>query len=144
MGAEPAPSQATSCLTPDAQDHFQAASLILRRYGLNLAAAADQEAGHDVLMARAMPRNDLEYKHVLADLGADGALGPRLKTSYYRGEMRVILFETNPPRAVLQVEARPGDGITVTVLDPSVPIRLCMDDTTVDLTAEAAERLEAV
>jgi hypothetical protein len=104
-------------LTADAQDHFQAASLVLRRYGLNLAAALDQESGHDVLMVRTMPREDLEYKHVLSDMGPSDTFGPLLKTSYYRGDLRVLVFESGPPRPVLAVQAKTGEGITVTVLD---------------------------
>ena len=123
-------------LPPDAQDHFQAASLVLRRYGLNLAAAFDQEAGRDVLMSRTMPREDLEYKQVIADMGPDGTFGPRLKTSYYRGGLRILVFESSPPRPVVEVQARAGEGITLTVLDSSVPITLCVDGVRYDLTAE--------
>lgn len=125
-------------LSADAQDHLQAASLVLRRYGLNLAAALDQESGRDVLMVRTIPREDLEYKQVLADMGPGEAFGPRLKTSYYRGEVRVVVFECNPPRPVLEIQARPGEGINLTLLDASVPVRLTMEGAAYDLTAEAA------
>ena len=138
MGADTA--AVPAALTPDAQDHFQAASLVLRRYGLNLAAAFDQEAGRDVLMARTMPRQDIEYKHVLADMGADGAFGPRLKTSYYRGDSRIIVYEASPPRPVIEIQARAGEGLTLTVLDPKVPIRLCIDGTAYELTGEKPTR----
>src|SRR5262245_49198673 len=114
MGADHVTAATTQGLTPDAQDHFQAASLVLRRYGLNLAAAFDQEAGHDVLMTRTMPRQDLEYKHVIADMAADGTVGPRVKTSYYRGGVRIVVYETTPPRPVLEIEAGAGKGFTVT------------------------------
>ena len=133
MSADPTVPAAPG-LPPDAQDHFQAASLVLRRYGLNLAAAFDQEAGHDVLMARTMPREDLEYRHVVADLGADGTFGPRIKTSYYRGGMRIQVFEPSPARPVLEIQVRAGEGITVTVLDHGVPLSLTMDGTKYDLT----------
>src|SRR5262245_26894313 len=134
MSADPTLPNATPSLPPDAQDHFQAASLVLRRYGLNLAAAFDQEAGRDVLMARTMPREDLEYRNVVADLGADGTFGPRLKTSYYRGGARILVFETGPTRPVLEIQARAGEGITVTVLDHGVPVSLNVDGTKYDLT----------
>ena len=134
MGAEHVTAATTRGLTPDAQDHFQAASLVLRRYGLNLAAAFDPEAGHDVLMTRTMPRQDLEYKHVVADMAPDGTFGPRVKTSYYRGGVRIVVYETTPPRPVLEVEAGAGKGFTVTVLDPDAPLRLSIDGTTFDLT----------
>ena len=134
MSADPIVPSPTSALSPDAQDHFQAASLVLRRYGVNLAAAFDQEAGHDVLMARTMPREDLEYRNVVADMGTDGTFGPRVKISYYRGGIRVLLFECSPPRPVLEVQARAGEGITVTVLDHGVPLTLSMDGTKYDLT----------
>ena len=134
MSADPIVPPAAPGLPPDAQDHFQAASLVLRRYGVNLAAAFDQEAGHDVLMARTMPREDLEYRHVVADLGADGTFGPRIKTSYYRGAMRIQVFEPSPARPVLEIQVRAGEGITVTVLDHGVPLSLTMDGTKYDLT----------
>jgi hypothetical protein len=137
MGAEQVAASAALGLPPDAQDHFQAASLVLRRYGLNLAAAFDPEAGHDVLMARTIPREDLEYRQVVADMGADGAFGPRIKTSYYRGGVRILVFESSPPRPVLEVVARAGEGVTVTVLDPGVPLALSMEGTMYDLTAGA-------
>lgn len=137
MGAEQIAAVLTSGLPPDAQDHFQAATLVLRRYGVNLAAAFDQESGHDVLMARTMPREDLEYRHIVADMGSDGTFGPRLRTSYYRGGVRIVVFESSPPRPVLEVHARAGEGITLTVLDPSVRIGLAMEGTTYDLTAAA-------
>ena len=133
MSADPTVPPAAPPLPPDAQDHFQAASLVLRRYGLNVAAAFDQESGHDVLMARTMPREDLEYRQVVADLGPDGTFGPRLKTSYYRGGVRVLVFEAGPARPVLEIQARAGEGITVTVLDHGVPISLSMDGTRYDL-----------
>ena len=134
MGAEQVTAAATRGLTPDAQDHFQAASLVLRRYGLNLAAAFDPEAGHDVLMTRTMPRQDLEYKHVVADMASDGTFGPRVKTSYYRGGVRIVVYETSPPRPVLEVEAGVGRGFTLTLLDADVPVRLSIDGSTYDLT----------
>jgi hypothetical protein len=142
MGAVPAPS--ATALTPDAQDHFQAASLVLRRYGLNLAAAFDQEAGRDVLMMRTMPREDLEYKYVLADMGPSDSLGPRFKASYCRGVARILVFEANPPRPVLEVVARAGEGVTVTLLDPGVPVRLSLDGTAYDLTGDPAASSDAV
>lgn len=143
MAAEHASPPLSSALSVDAQDDFRAASLILRRYGLNLAAASDQEAGHDVLMARTMPRADVEYKQVLADMAADGTLGPRLKTSYYRGETRIIVYESSPPRPVLEIHSKAGEGVTLTVLDPGVPLRLSMDGSTCELT-ETSEELQAV
>ena len=136
MGADQATAAARG-LTADAQDHFQAASLVLRRYGLNLAADFDREAGHDVLMTRTMPRQDLEYKHVVADMAPDGTFGPRVKTSYYRGDVRIVVYEAGPPRPVFQVEAEAGKGFTLTVLDPGVPVRVSIDGTTYDLTVEA-------
>jgi hypothetical protein len=138
MGAEHA-TAVSPALTPDAQDDFKAASLVLRRYGLNLAAAFDQEAGHDVLMTRTMPREDLEYKHVLADMSPEGTLGPRVKTSYHRGVARVVIFEASPPRPVLEILARSGEGVTLTVLDPSVRICLSVDGTAYDLTTVGPE-----
>src|SRR5262245_4168954 len=140
MDAENVTAAATRGLTPDAQDHFQAASLVLRRYGLNLAAAFDQEAGHDVLMTRTMPRQDLEYKHVIADMAPDGTFGPRVKVSYHRGSVRISVYETTPPRPVLEVEAGAGKGFTVTVLDAEVPVRLSIEGTTYDLTESPALR----
>ena len=137
MSADPTVPSAVPALPPDAQDHFQAASLVLRRYGVNLAAAFDQEAGHDVLMMRTMPREDLEYRNVLADLGPDGTFGPRIKTSYYRGGVRIQVFEASPARPVLEIQARAGEGITVTVLDHGVPVSLSMDGTKYDLTEKA-------
>ena len=136
MSADPVTPSSTSALSPDAQDHFQAASLVLRRYGVNLAAAFDQEAGHDVLMVRTMPREDLEYRNVVADMGPDGTFGPRVKTMYHRGGIRIVLFESSPPRPVLEVQARAGEGITVTVLDHGVPVTLAMDGTKYDLTTQ--------
>ena len=137
MSADPTVPPAAPALPPDAQDHFQAASLVLRRYGLNLAAAFDQESGREVLMARTMPREDLEYRQVVADLGTDGTFGPRLKTSYYRGGVRVLVFESSPARPVLEIQARAGEGITVTVLDHAVPISLSVDGNRYDLTGAA-------
>jgi hypothetical protein len=137
MSADPTVPPAAPALPPDAQDHFQAASLVLRRYGLNVAAAFEQESGHDVLMVRTMPREDLEYRQVVADLGPDGTFGPRLKTSYYRGGVRVLVFEPSPARPVLEIQARAGEGITVTVLDHGVPVSLSVDGNRYDLTGAA-------
>jgi len=136
MGAEHSTPSVTSGLDPDAQDHLQAASLVLRRYGLNLATSFDEKAGHDVLMGRIMPRDDLEYRHVLADMGGDGALGPRLKTSYYRGHVSVTIFEAEPRRPVLEVNVDAQGRLSLTVLDSTVPVRLSMEGTTYDLTEE--------
>jgi hypothetical protein len=140
MGAEQVTAATARGLTPDSQDHFQAASLVLRRYGLNLAAAFDQEAGHDVLQTRTMPRQDLEYKHVIADMAPDGTFGPRVKLSYHRGGIRIVVYETTPPRPVLEVEAGAGKGVTVTVLDAEVPVRLSIEGTFYDLTEAPALR----
>jgi hypothetical protein len=135
MGADPVATAPSTALPADAHDHFQAASLVLRRYGVNVAAAFDPDSGHDVLMARTMPREDLEYKHVLSDMGQDGAFGPRLKTSYYRGELRVMVYEVSPSRAVLELRARPGpDGITLQILDATVPVKISMDGDTFEVT----------
>ena len=136
MGAEAATATPSTTLPADAHDHFQAASLVLRRYGVNVAAAFDTDAARDVLMARTMPREDLEYKHVLSDMGQDGAFGPRLKTSYYRGDLRVMVYEVSPSRAVLELRAKPGpEGITLQILDATVPVRISIDGETFEITA---------
>jgi hypothetical protein len=141
MGADAATATPTTSLPPDAHDHFQAASLVLRRYGMNVAAAFEPDAARDVLMARTMPREDLEYRHVLSDMGQDGAFGPRLRTSYYRGELRVTVYEVGPSRAVLELRARPGpDGITLQILDASVPVKIALDGETFEVTPGKGER----
>src|SRR5262245_57552885 len=133
MSADPVVAPPAPSLPADAQDHFQAASLVLRRYGVDVAAAFDREAGHDVLIARTMPRQDLEYRHVVSDMGADGTLGPRIKTSYHRGCVRVVVYESSPPRPVLEIQAREGGGISVTVLDRAVPLSLSVEGEQYDL-----------
>ncbi len=141
MGAEVATPSPSTTLPADAHDHFQAASLVLRRYGMNVAAAFDADAGRDVLMARTMPREDLEYKHVLSDMGQDGAFGPRLKTSYYRGDLRVTVYEVAPARAVVEMRSKPGgEGITLQILDASVPVRILIDGETFEITPGRVER----
>jgi hypothetical protein len=142
MGADAATATPSTSLPADAHDHFQAASLVLRRYGLNVAAAFDPDAARDVLMARTMPREDLEYKHVVSDMGQDGAFGPRLKTSYFRGEVRVTIFEVGPSRAVMELRARPGpDGITLQILDATVPVKVALEGETFEITpGRPAER----
>ena len=58
-------------------------------------------------------------------------------TSYYRGAVRIQVFEPSPARPVLEIQAKAGEGITVTVLDHGVPVSLSIDGTKYDLTEKA-------
>jgi hypothetical protein len=64
---------------PAAQGNFNAASQVLKRYGVKV--VGDSSSGHDVLSFETAPQPGIEYAQVVGERGAFGEIIPCVKTA---------------------------------------------------------------
>jgi hypothetical protein len=115
---------------------LQAASALLRPYGVNVA-CAHETGGRDSVLVRTQPCGGVEYRHVLGEAGASGAIGRRIETTYVEGSLRAVLYDHDPARPVVEVTATPAGGVSIAVLDPSVFPRVAVGGTAYHLAGDA-------
>ena len=78
-----------------AQNHFNAATRILSRYGLSVGGAFDQTLGHDVLTVTSIPQSETQYDFVEAEVNAAGGINPCWKTSSFQASTDFTAFDEN-------------------------------------------------
>ncbi|HEX6733091.1 MAG TPA: hypothetical protein VF074_23920 [Pyrinomonadaceae bacterium] len=84
-----------------AQNHFNAATRILNRYGLSVAGMFDQTLGHDVLSVTSIPPTETQHDFVGAELNAAAGIDPCWKTSSFQGSTDFTTFEENQAGGIL-------------------------------------------
>lgn len=93
---------------------FEAASRILRNFGLSVTGAFDQLLSRDVLTISAIPDPDTQYDFMVNEVDAVGGIVPCVKTAFFQGLSEFTHFETDVVAGIVPCTKTSVGGATST------------------------------
>jgi hypothetical protein len=97
---------------------FNAATNVLKRYGVGVGGAFDATLGHDVLTVTALPQLGTQYDLVVAEPDSQGGILPCWRTSSFDGTTTSIHYAPGEIIPCIRVTVA-GPLMTYDLLDPS-------------------------
>jgi hypothetical protein len=97
---------------------FNAATHVLRRYGVSVGGAFDAAVGRDVLTVTSIPQAQTQHDFVVAELTSEGTVVPCYRTSSFDGSATFIHYSPGGIDPCLKV-AVVGPLMTYELIDPS-------------------------
>ena len=100
-----------------ANGDFNAATNVLKRYGVSVGGAFDAALGHDVMTITTVPQAETQYDFVLAELNSEGGLDPCIRASSFGGNETFVHYAPGGIIPCISV-AIEGPLMTYDLIDP--------------------------